>query len=338
MQNWIGHWTFLILTGKGRPSPSSYQQLKNHVCFRYIISQYFARTMLEPKTIGPTRDNKNHQQKLSRGRPGFQARRVKVQKRSSRMQAQGRASSTRVSCSGLHQEKFTAQAQKTETPARSSWKRMPFLGICGKKPVGNIDISDLGKSWENHGVFTSFRMYQEYSSIFMYQNKWWTPNLSCSLIWEVRTLITCNYRIRKKTPASVEKTLACHEEQLLTTCLSLDAFGIFRWLDVAWNGFKATKLEPLETFGWVLLFKNILKHQLLPMNPPRLHGFPHVFPMARSQVDDLLRVPPATQARDAQQGHGNHLEGKAQHQITCSGRYPLAISYIQWWFISIHGF
>ena len=56
------------------------------------------------------------------------------------------------------------------------------------------------------------------------------------------------------------------------------------------------------------------------MNPPRLHGFPHVFPMARSQVDDLLRVPPATQARDAQQGHGDHLEGKAQHQITCSGR------------------
>lgn len=85
-------------------------------------------------------------------RPGFQARRVKVQKRSSRMQAQGRASSTRVSCGGLHQEKFTAQAQKIETPARSSWKRMPFLGIRGKKPVGNTDISGnhgkiMVKSW-----------------------------------------------------------------------------------------------------------------------------------------------------------------------------------------------
>ena len=32
------------------------------------------------------------------------------------------------SCGGLHHEKFTAQAQKTETPVRSSWNKMPFLG------------------------------------------------------------------------------------------------------------------------------------------------------------------------------------------------------------------
>lgn len=165
----LATWTFLILTGKGRPSPSSYQQLKNPVFFRYIITQYFARTMLETKIIGPTTENQNHQQKLGRGRPGFQARRVKVQKRSSRMQAQGRASSTRVSCGGLHQEKFTAQAQKTETPARSSWKRMPFLGIRGDKNGGKH--RHLGKSWENHGAFRSFKMYQEYSNIFKYRNR-----------------------------------------------------------------------------------------------------------------------------------------------------------------------
>ena len=39
-----------------------------------------------------------------------------------------------------------------------------------------------------------------------------------------------------------------------------------------------------------------------------------------SQVDDLLRVPPVTQARDAQGGHGDNLEGKAENQITCTGR------------------
>ena len=118
----------------------------------------------------------------------------------------GRNQWPRPTWGGLHQEKFTAQAQKTETPARSSWKRMPFLRESRNKRRGNIDIMGKhGKIRENHGVFTNFKMYQEDSNIFKDQNKWQNPNRGfCSPFrpWKVRALITCNYPMERKLVAS----------------------------------------------------------------------------------------------------------------------------------------